>query len=111
MSQEQKFNTGDASQGSNIPSNNVPRESISAPSDVEVDVQHGSYRGRFKNLQGRTVGFVKKALRDHYSIPGDAEAVVNGDPVGDDFVLQGAVHLQFLKEHGVKGRFFVISDI
>jgi hypothetical protein len=70
----------------------------------KVRVVHGANEQYFDNLEGKTVGMVRKSLRDIFNIPGDAEALIAGKTVGDDFVLEGGQNLEFVKEAGVKGR-------
>lgn len=69
----------------------------------KVRVVHGANEQYFDNLEGKTVGTVRKSLREVFNIPGDADALINGKTVGDDFVLEGGQNLEFVKEAGVKG--------
>lgn len=82
-------------------------ESLQAANSVtqKVRVVHGVNEGYFDNLEGKTVGSVKKSLREVYNIPGDAEALIEGKVVQDDFILEGGNNLEFVKESGVKGIF------
>lgn len=68
----------------------------------KVRVVHGANQDYF-DLEGKTVGTVRKNLREVFNIPGDAEALVAGKAVGDDFILEGNTSLEFVKEAGVKG--------
>lgn len=68
----------------------------------KVRVVHGANESYF-DLEGKTVGSVRKSLRDSFNIPGDAEALISGKSVNDDFVLEGSMTLEFMKESGVKG--------
>jgi hypothetical protein len=70
----------------------------------KVRVVHGANEQYFDNLEGKTVGSVRKSLREVFNIPGDAEALIGGKNVGDDFILEGGQNLEFVKEAGVKGR-------
>ena len=70
----------------------------------KVRVVHGANEQYFDNLEGKTVGMIRKGLREVFNIPGDAEALVAGKKVGDDFVLEGGQNLEFVKEAGVKGK-------
>lgn len=72
----------------------------------DVRVIHGANSGYY-NLQGKTVGMVRKSLREVFNIPGDAEAMIAGKQVGDDFVLDGGQNLEFTKEAGTKGQLTV----
>ena len=68
----------------------------------QVHVIHGANEGYFP-LSGKTVGSVRKSLREVYNIPGDAFALVNGQQVEDDFVLLEQNSLEFTKTAGTKG--------
>lgn len=68
----------------------------------KVRVVHGANEGYF-DLSGQTVGQTKKALRDVFNIPTEAEASIGGKQVGDDFILEAGQSLEFVKEAGVKG--------
>ena len=69
----------------------------------KVRVVHGANQDYF-DLEGRTVGSVRKNLREVFNIPGDAEALISGKSVGDDFILEGGQNLEFVKEAGTKGK-------
>lgn len=102
MSQERMQSGGDSGRSFDAPDIG---ESLQAASSVtqKVRVVHGVNEGYFDNLEGKTVGSVKKSLREVYNIPGDAEALVEGKAVQDDFILEGGQNLEFVKEAGVKG--------
>ena len=70
----------------------------------KIRVVHGANEQYFDNLEGKTVGQVKKSLREVFNIPSDAEALIGNKSVGDDFVLEGGMNLEFFKEAGVKGQ-------
>lgn len=76
----------------------------------KVRVVHGANEQYFDNLEGKTVGMVRKSLREVFNIPGDAEALIAGKNVQDDFVLEGGMNLEFVKEAGVKGIDLTLSD-
>jgi hypothetical protein len=69
----------------------------------KIRVVHGANESYFDNLSGKTVGSVRKNLREVFNIPGDAEAKINGKTVGDDFILEAGSNLEFLKSAGEKG--------
>lgn len=69
----------------------------------KIRVVHGANEQYFESLEGKTVGVVRKSLREAFRIPGDAEAQIAGKPVGDDFVLTAGQTLEFVKEAGEKG--------
>lgn len=66
-------------------------------------VVHGANEGYFP-VAGKTVGDVRKGLRDVFNLPGDAIAEVDGKQVNDEFVLAANQTLEFSKEAGVKGK-------
>jgi hypothetical protein len=68
----------------------------------KVFVAHGS-AAQYFDLQGKTVGYARKKLREVMNIPGDAQALIGGKSVDDDFVLESTHALEFVKEAGVKG--------
>lgn len=74
-----------------------------AAATQKVRVVHGANEQYFDNLEGKTVGSVKKSLREVFNIPGDASSLVSGKEVKDDFILEGGMNLEFVKEAGVKG--------
>lgn len=106
MSQERMLNNDlpvtTVAQGYKPPS--IER-SLSRASEAlnKIRVIHGANEQYFDNLQGKNVGAVRKSLRDVFNIPGDAVALVSGKEVGDDFILEGNVQLEFTKTAGVKG--------
>ena len=69
----------------------------------KVRVVHGANEQYFENLSGKNVGQIRKSLREAFNIPGDASALISGKEVGDDFVLEGGMSLEFVKDAGVKG--------
>jgi len=70
----------------------------------KVRVVNGANEQYFDNIAGKNVGSVRKSLREVFNIPGDASALVGGKEVQDDFILEGGMNLEFIKESGVKGR-------
>ena len=68
----------------------------------QVRVVHGANSGYY-DLAGKTVGSVRKLMRDVHNIPGDADALIGNKAVGDDFILEDGMALEFVKEAGVKG--------
>jgi len=69
----------------------------------KVRVVHGANERYFDNLAGKDVGYVRKALREDFGIPGDAVAQVNGKQVTDEFILEANTLVEFSKEAGTKG--------
>lgn len=94
----QKFKASEVYQAPDIDS------TLSKATDAtkKVRVVHGANQDYF-DIEGKTVGTVRKNLRDVFNIPGDAEALISGKNVQDDFILEGGQSLEFVKEAGVKG--------
>lgn len=69
----------------------------------QVRVVHGS-SDAYYNIEGKTVGMVRKSLRDAFNIPSDAKAEISGKVVEDDFILQAGHTLEFSKTAGQKGQ-------
>ncbi len=65
-------------------------------------VVHGANEGYFE-IEGKNVGQVRKSLRDVFSIPSDAVALIDGKTVNDDFIMEAGQQLEFNKETGTKG--------
>lgn len=99
--------------GSSIPMPNVSNVMARANRSLDkVRVSHGANEQYFDGISGKAVGQVRKSLREVFNIPGDAEAVVDGKTVGDDFVLQSGQHLEFSKSAGVKGyKLFIYNNL
>jgi len=107
MSQERMENSESRSSTGSSNSMQAPDidSTLSAASKVvnKVRVVHGANEQYFDNLGGQTVGKVRKSLREVFNIPGDAEALIAGKQVGDDYILEGGQSLEFLKNSGIKG--------
>ena len=54
-------------------------------------------------LAGRAVGGVRQALAPVLNIRADAMSVVNGAPVGEDYILAPDDQLEFVRLAGEKG--------
>ena len=52
---------------------------------------------------GMTVGEVKNAYKEVLNIDDNSEIILNGDRVGDEYVLLDTDKLEFLKKAGDKG--------
>lgn len=68
----------------------------------QVEVIHGVYAHSLP-LTGMTVGQARMELMDRMNIDPDSIAVVDGDEVGDDTVLNEGQVLNFVKHSGEKG--------
>jgi len=106
MSQERRTDQGDLTNKKDTLDSTKDKTEIvfsqATKTDSKVRVVHGANQEYF-NLAGKTVGSVRKNLREIFNIPSDAEALISGNAVPDDFVLEGGQSLEFLKESGVKG--------
>lgn len=69
----------------------------------KVRVSHGANEQYFDGISGKSVEQVRKSLREVFNIPQDAEAVVDGKVVANDFVLEAGQYLEFYKPAGTKG--------
>jgi hypothetical protein len=106
MSQERIIDQGDLTNKRDVSDISKDKTEIvfsqATKSDSKVRVVHGANQEYF-DLAGKTVGSVRKNLREIFNIPSDAEALISGNAVPDDFILEGGQSLEFLKESGVKG--------
>lgn len=75
----------------------------------KIRVSQGANDRYFKNLEGKTVGQVRKSLRQAFNISSEASALIGGKEVEDDYILETGDHLEFFKASGVKGWF--LSDL
>lgn len=55
------------------------------------------------DLAGKTVTEVREMLSQALNIDPEATPLVNGDGVGEDYVLQADDELEFVKASGTKG--------
>lgn len=106
--QEQIQNTGSrVGQGASLGVPSVPNVAAvlgrAHRAGDKIRVVSGANEAYFDNLAGKSVGSVRKSLREVFNIPGDAEAVVDGKTVGDDFILASSSAIEFVKEAGEKG--------
>lgn len=70
-----------------------------------VAVVHGIHRLTLP-LAGQAVGGVRQALAPVLNVRADAMAVVNGAPVGEDYILAPDDLLEFVRLAGEKGTAF-----
>ena len=113
MSQERMEATVDSTRPADVTYQRPDIDAVLSRASSATDkirVVHGVNTQYFDNLEGKTVGKVKKSLREVFNIPGDAEATVDGKDVGDDFVLGPGMVLEFTKETGVKGVIHAYRD-
>lgn len=104
MTQERVQATGNPSfSGLGYQSTNVDSTLARVKSTMDkVRVVHGVNEGYF-DIDGKSVGSIRKSLREVFNIPGDASALIGGKEVGDEFIVEGNMTLEFVKEAGVKG--------
>ena len=100
--QDQFYGNENTRRDGSFPDQNYDELTAAAPAS-NVRVVHGANDQPFPNLEGKTVGWIKKNLRDAFNIPSDAESLVGGEQVGDEFVVSGGQTVEFVKEAGVKG--------
>jgi len=74
----------------------------------KVRVVHGANEQYF-DISGKTVGSIRKSLKEVFNIPNDATPLVSGKEVNDDFIVEGGNLLEFLKVSGVKGQGFAFK--
>ena len=67
-----------------------------------VKVLHGSADG-VHPVAGYTVGAVRASLSASYNIASDAIAMIGGNPVGEDYILNQNETLEFMQPAGEKG--------
>jgi len=67
-----------------------------------VKVVHGAADGHHP-VANSTVATVRNTFAGAYNIPSDAVALVNGQRVAEDYVLNSNETLEFIKQAGVKG--------
>ncbi len=68
-----------------------------------IKVTCGANSEEYGNIEGKTVGEVRKTLRDILNIPDGARALVQGEEVDDSYVLEVGDSLEFVKPAGQKG--------
>jgi hypothetical protein len=68
----------------------------------KVEIIHGAYQDSYE-VAGKTVGYIRENLGDVYSIPPDAECLIDGNVVSDEFVLKANSTVEFIKASGTKG--------
>ena len=68
-----------------------------------VQVIHGANSQTFDNLAGSSVGEIRETLTEVFNIPPDAQALVNGENIGERYKLKPQDTLEFIKQAGVKG--------
>jgi len=69
----------------------------------KVQVIHGIYDAKFE-IAGKTVAYAREQLDAMYNLPPGAQALLNGDPVGEGTILPADSTLEFIKQAGTKGK-------
>ena len=72
------------------------------PKNTNVNVSSGPYVEDLP-VAGTTVGEVRKKFSDRFDIDAQAVAIVNGVPVGEEYLLNAAESLMFVRHAGEKG--------
>ena len=68
-----------------------------------IKVTCGANTEEYGNIEGKSVGEVRRTLRDILNIPEGARALVNGETVEDNYKLALGDSLEFVKPAGQKG--------
>jgi len=68
-----------------------------------VKVVCGANSQEFGNIAGKTIGEVRKTLRDILNIPDEARAVVDEQDAPEGYPLEVGDVLEFIKPAGQKG--------
>lgn len=66
-------------------------------------VVHGAKDETMDQIVGRTVGELRKSIKDIYNIPNDATALIDGVQVDDNAIITKDSTIEFIKQAGVKG--------
>ncbi|KAA5538606.1 winged helix-turn-helix domain-containing protein [Roseiconus nitratireducens] len=69
---------------------------------MSVRIVHGANEGRFEFV-GQTVNQARRVLKDAFNIPDDAEALVDGREVDEDYMIRNGETLEFVRTLGHKG--------
>lgn len=72
------------------------------PENKDVSISSGPYAETLP-VSGMTVGGVRQKFSDRFDIAPGAQAILNGNPVKDDIVLQAGQALMFIQHAGEKG--------
>jgi hypothetical protein len=108
MSQD-RMNSAESNKKRTVTQPNVKSTIERATRSLEkVHVAHGVNEDYF-DLQGQTIGKVRKSLREAFNIPENAISLINGKEVSDDFVLEAGTNLEFLHEAGDKGEILALG--
>lgn len=67
-----------------------------------VRVTHGANDEEFQ-VAGKSVSAVRRSLKGAFNIPDDAQALVKGDVVDENYKLKEGDQLEFVKQSGTKG--------
>nr|PZN48439.1 MAG: hypothetical protein DIU61_18750 [Bacteroidota bacterium] len=102
MSEDQKNNEIE-NQNLNDGLSEINEESLEvrkAPGNIEVI--HGAYNMSLP-LAGSKISEIRAEAAEELNIPADAEPSVDGQPVGEDYVVQEGQRITFVKHAGEKG--------
>jgi len=111
MTQEQINHEGNFPVGTSSEHLDI-QEELAAAGNVlgKTLVTHGANQDYFEGIVDKTVGEIKKDLREVFNIPGDAIALIgavgskSSSEVGDEHVIAQGEWLEFTKDAGTKGQ-------
>lgn len=89
-------------QSSNPATPNTAFGGSGIPENKDVSISSGPYAETLP-VSGKSVGEVRKKFADRFDIAPGAQAVLNGNAVGDDVILQPGEALMFIQHAGEKG--------
>lgn len=69
---------------------------------MSIRIIHGA-NVELCGFQGRTVGYIRKALREVINLPSDAVAFIGGRQAMDDRVINDGESVEFVRKKGIKG--------
>lgn len=78
-------------------------EEIEKVEENKTRVTYGANDEELNIPSGTTVAKIRKSLSEAWKIPADAEALVDGNTVDEDYVIKNSDALEFFKVSGVKG--------
>ena len=67
-----------------------------------ITVTCGANTNTFGNISGKSITQLRQDLSDVLNIASNAKAIVSGEEVGDDYVLQPGDRVEFVKQSGEK---------
>lgn len=77
---------------------------------LKVTVIHGAQDDVF-DLAGHSVASIRENFEYAFGIPKDAKALVDGQFVNEDFVVEGNMVVEFIQSAGVKGCNLLLANV